>query len=124
MGQGSGTGTSNIINGTLFMSGAIDQSFVKTHSNKVSTCSGDNWDNNFIFVFTITNDKPSFQTQLFIRDLTIVHKNASGTVIETLTFDFSSNGSVPANLNGAGAFDPSNSAASVGNHVPVMFATP
>ena len=123
VGQGSGTSLGDIINGTAFISAALSQIVVR-NITKVSTCTGDDWDNNFIIVFTITNDKPSFETQIFIKDLSIIHKNASGTVIETLTFDFSSNGSVPTNLNGVGAFAPSSSTSSVGNRVPIISTSP
>ena len=123
VGQGSGTNLTDIINGTGFISAALSQLVVR-NITKVSTCSGDNWDNNFIIVFTITNDKPSFETKIFIKNLSIIHKNSIGTVIETLTFDFSSNGSVPANLDGVGAFDPSSSTSSVGNRVPIISTGP
>tara|TARA_Y100001972_G_scaffold124074_1_gene172507 strand:- start:330 stop:914 length:585 start_codon:yes stop_codon:yes gene_type:complete len=115
VGQG-GFGSGEFINGTAFNFIGLGQngafSFAQT-----STCDGNNWTNNLLIVFTVFGDKPSFQTQFYISNLQVIHKNSGGTVLETITFDFSGSGDISM-VTGTGAFAPGSSSYTKGNNIP------
>tara|TARA_B100001113_G_scaffold261012_1_gene216046 strand:- start:1637 stop:2230 length:594 start_codon:yes stop_codon:yes gene_type:complete len=112
----------NVVSGTSatigpFTSKQFQQDVAQARSGLISTCFGNNWTNNYIFALTVTNDKPSFQTKFFIKNFQVVHKNSGGTVLETITFDFSSGGDISM-VTGSGAFSPSSAQYSKGNVLP------
>lgn len=112
----------NVVSGTsatvaAYTSKQFQQDVAQARSGLISTCSGNNWTNNYILAFTVTNDKPSFQTKFFIKNLQVIHKNSGGTTLETITFDFSASGDISM-VTGTGAFAPSSAGYSKGNVLP------
>ena len=68
-------------------------------------------------MLSVFGDRPSFQTQLYISNLQVIHKNSGGTTLETITFDFSGSGDISM-VTGTGAFAPSSSSYTKGNNIP------
>ena len=113
IGQGN---TGSFVSGTVFDATGLTQQTAASYT-KQSTCSGDNWENNLVIAFTVTNDQPSYQTKFFCKNLQVIHKNSGGTTLETITYDFSASGNIGM-IQGNGAFSPSNAEYSKGNVLP------
>ena len=115
VGQG-GFGSGEFISGTSFDFTGLTQNTAGSFT-KTSTCDGNNWTNNLLIVLSVFGDRPSFQTQLYISNLQVIHKNSGGTTLETITFDFSGSGDISM-VTGTGAFAPSSSSYTKGNNIP------
>jgi len=113
IGQGN---TGSFVSGTAFVSPGLTQQTAATFT-KESTCSGDDWINNLVIAFTVTNDQPSYETKFFCKNLQVIHKNSGGATLETITYDFSASGDISM-VTGNGAFSPSNAEYSKGNVLP------
>ena len=112
----------NVVSGTsatvgAFTSKQFEQDVAQARDGLISTCNGNNWTNNYILAFTVTNDKPSFQTKFFIQKFEVIHKNSGGTTLETITYDFGVGGDISM-VTGSGAFSPSSAQYSKGNVLP------
>ena len=116
VGQGSIDVSGGFVNGTVFSFTGLAQDTAASFA-QTSTCDGNDWTNNLVLCFTVSGDFPNFQTQLYISNLQVIHKNSGGTTLETITFDFSGSGDISM-VTGVGAFHPSSSSYTKGNNIP------
>lgn len=104
------------VNDSNFLSNAFAQNTLTTINNTVQNLDAD-WNNNFQISFTITGDRPDYQSKLYIKDLVIVIKASDDTVKDTITYDFSTTGDISM-VSGTGPFSAVNATYSKGNNIP------
>lgn len=103
-------------NDSNFIADALAQDTLTTINNTVLNLDA-NWNNNFQISFTITGDRPDYQSKVYIKDLVIVIKASDDTVKDTITYDFSNCGDISM-VTGTGAFSAVNSTYTKGNNLP------
>ena len=103
-------------NDSTFLSNFLAQNTLTSINTIVENLDA-GWNNNFQISFTITGDRPDYQSKLYIKDLVIIIKASDDTVKDTITYDFSNSGDISM-VTGSGPFDAVNATYSKGNNIP------